>query len=150
MNPEPEAPVKSTWKNPLIYSSVVLLIVALYVGWILFSRRFENRAIEQHARDAAAKKQLEQDRATSEQMGGSELAIQTFYGNKVIHKGEQAMLCYGVANAKKVTLEPQSNPVWPSYSRCVEITPTRTTTYTLIASDDTGHSVSQTFTIKVQ
>ena len=150
MNPEPDASVKSVWKNPLVYSSVVLLLVALYVGWILFSRRLENRAIEQHARDAAAKKQLEQDRATVEQMGGSELAIQTFYGNKVIHKGEQAMLCYGVANAKKVTLDPQWNPVWPSYSRCVDVTPTKTTTYTLTASDDAGHSVCQTLTIKVQ
>jgi len=147
---EPELPQKSFWKNPLFYTSAAVLLVALYVGWIVFSRWNENRSLEQHARDVAAQKQREQDRSTVEQMGGSELAIQSFYGNSAIRHGETAQLCYGVANAKKVTLEPQSNPVWPSYSRCVDIKPVKTTTYTLTASDDSGHSVSQTFTVKVE
>jgi hypothetical protein len=150
MSPAAEVKQKSPWKNPLIYSSAVLLIAAFYVGWILLSRAQENRSIEQRARDAAAKKQIEQDRATVEQMGGSELAIQSFYGNPTVHRGQSAQLCYGVANAKKVTLQPQASPVWPSYSRCVDVTPTKTTTYTLTASDEAGHSVSQTFTVKVQ
>src|SRR3981189_1611991 len=102
MSTAAEVKQKSPWKNPLIYSSAVLLIAALYVGWILFSRAQENRSIEQRARDAAAKKQIEQDRATVEQMGGSELAIQSFYGNPTVHRGQSAQLCYGVANAKKV------------------------------------------------
>src|SRR6267142_2828300 len=127
MNSATTANGKPIWKNPLVYTSTIVLLVALYVGWIVFSRWNENRSIEQRTRDAAAKKQQEHDRETVEQMGGS-----------------------GVANAKKVTLEPQSNPVWPSYSRCVDVKPTKTTTYTLTASDDTGHSVSQTLTVKVQ
>lgn len=146
----PESPQKSIWKNPLIYTTAAVLLVALYVGWIVFSRWNENRSLEQHARDAAAQKQREQDRTTVEQMGGSQLTIQSFYGNAAIRRGETAQLCYGVANAKKVTLEPQSNPVWPSYSRCVDINPTKTTIYTLTASDDAGHSVSQTLTVKVE
>jgi|SRR6267142_342837 hypothetical protein len=150
MNSATTANGKPIWKNPLVYTSTIVLLVALYVGWIVFSRWNENRSIEQRTRDAAAKKQQEHDRETVEQMGGSELAIQSFYGNAMIHRGETALLCYGVANAKKVTLEPQSNPVWPSYSRCVDVKPTKTTTYTLTASDDTGHSVSQTLTVKVQ
>jgi hypothetical protein len=150
MNPEPVPNQKPFWKNPLVYTGTLVLLVAFYVGWIVFSRWNENRALEQRARDAAAKKQQEQDRETVEKMGGSELAIQSFYGNAAIRRGETALLCYGVANAKKVTLEPQSNPVWPSYSRCVDVKPTKTTTYTLTASDDAGHSVSQTLTVKVQ
>jgi hypothetical protein len=150
MNPEPGPSRKPLWKNPLVYTSTLVLLVALYVGWVVFSRWNENRTLEQRARDTAAKKQQEQDRETVEKMGGSELAIQSFYGNPVVRRGETALLCYGVANAKKVTLEPQSNPVWPSYSRCVDVKPTKTTTYTLTASDDAGHSVSQTLTVKVQ
>jgi hypothetical protein len=150
MNSGPAANEKPIWKNPFVYTGGIILIVAIYIGWVVFSRWNENRGIEQHAREVAAQKQREQDRNTVEQMGGSELAIQSFYGNPVVRRGEKAQLCYGVANAKKVTLEPQSNPVWPSYSRCVDVSLTKTTTYTLTASDDAGHSVTQTFTVKVQ
>src|SRR5579859_1224040 len=150
MTSAPAPAEKPFWKNPFVYSGTILLLVAVYVGWIVFSRWNDNRRIEQRARDAAAQKQREQDQKTVEQMGGSELAIQSFYGNPQIRRGQSAQLCYGVANAKKVTLEPQSNPVWPSYSRCVDVSPSKTTTYTLTASDSAGHSVSQTFTIKVQ
>src|SRR5215475_1364556 len=150
MNSASTAKEKPVWKNPFDYTGTILLVVAIYVGWVVFSHRNENRLIEQRTRDEAAEKQRELDRKTVENMGGLELAIQAFYGNPQIRPGEKAQLCYGVANAKKVTLEPQTNPVWPSYSRCVDVSPTKTTTYTLTASDDAGHSVTQTFTVKVQ
>ena len=143
------AVTKPVWKNPFVYTGALIVALAIYMGWIVFSRWNENRAIERHARDVATEKQREQDKNTVEQMGGSELAIQSFYGNSTIKRGQTAQLCYGVANAKKVTLEPQSSPVWPSYSHCVDVTPNKTTTYTLSASDTTGHLVSQTFTVKV-
>jgi hypothetical protein len=149
MNSVPATSGKSVWKNPFVYTGTILIVVAIYVGWIVFSRWNENRQIDRRASDITAQKQREQDRSTVEQMGGSELAIQSFDGDPKIHRGEKAKLCYGVANAKKVILEPQSSPVWPSYSRCVDVSPTKTTTYTLTASDDAGHSVTQTFTIKV-
>ena len=144
------AVTKPVWKNPFVYTGALIVVLAIYVGWIAFSRWNENRTIEQQARDVAAEKQREHDKNTVEQMGGSELAIQSFYGNSTIKRGQTAQLCYGVANAKKVTLEPQSSPVWPSYSHCVDVTPNTTTTYTLTASDAAGHSFSQTFTVKVQ
>jgi hypothetical protein len=150
MNVASEAKAKSVWKNPFVYSGALIALLAIYMGWIIFSRWTENRIIDQNARDSAARRQREEDKSTVERMGGSELAIQSFYGNPVIHKGQTAQLCYGVANAKKVTLEPQSSPVWPSYSRCVDVNPVKTTVYTLTASDDAGHTVSQTFTVKVQ
>jgi len=150
MNGAPVAVTKPVWKNPFVYTGALMVVLAIYMGWIVFSRWNENRAIERQARDVAAEKQREQDKNTVEQMGGSELAIQSFYGNSTIKRGQTAQLCYGVANAKKVTLEPQSSPVWPSYSHCVDVTPNKTTTYTLTASDAAGHLVSQTFTVKVQ
>jgi hypothetical protein len=148
---EPAPEEKSPLKNPLVYSSAVVLIVLLYVGYIFISRSQENRGLEKAAAEKQAAAQLAQDRTTVADMGGKELAIQSFYGSPgVVKRGETAQLCYGVANAKTVTLEPQSEPVWPSYSRCVDVKPTKTTTYTLTAQDANGHSVTQTLEIKVK
>ena len=148
---EPTPEGRSPLKNPLVYSSAVVLIVLLYVGYIFISRWHENRGLEKAAAEKQAAAQLAQDRTTVADMGGKELAIQSFYGSPgVVKRGETAQLCYGVANAKTVTLEPQSEPVWPSYSRCVDVKPTKTTTYTLTAQDGNGRSVTQTLEIKVK
>ena len=135
----------------LLYSSIVLGIALLVVGWILFSRWQENRQIEARNREEAARKQRESDRAALEQLGGKELAIQSFYANPgVVHRGESVQLCYGVANAKTVKLEPQPNPVWPSYARCVDVTPKKDTTYTLTIADAAGNTKSATVAVKVR
>jgi hypothetical protein len=148
---EPAPEEKSPLNNPLVYSSAVVLIVLFYVGYIFFSRWQENRSIERRTAEQQTATQQREDRATVEQLGGKNLAIQTFYGSPgTVHKGETVQLCYGVANAKVVKLEPQENPVWPSYSRCVDVKPLKTTTYTLTAEDATGHSVTQTLEIKVR
>ena len=147
---EPPPPAKSLFKNPFLYSSLAVGVVLLYVGWIFFSRSQENRAIEQKTEKERAQKQLENDRAAVELLGGKELAIQMFYSSPgVIHRGETTRLCYGVANAKTVKLEPQSNPVWPSFSRCVEVALAKTTTYILTIEDASGNTKSQTLEVKV-
>ena len=151
MQLQPSPPPKSIFRNPSLYSYSLLVIAVLCVAWILFSRWEENRSIENRARQERTQKQLEEDRATLEQMGGKELAIQTFYATPgSIRRGETVQLCYGVANAKTVTLEPQSNPVWPSYSRCVDVTPAKTTTYTLTIADAAGHTKSQSLEVHVR
>jgi hypothetical protein len=148
---EPTPPAKSLFKNPFLYSSLAIAVVLLYVGWIVFSRWHENRTLEQHAAVARSEKQREQDRIAIEQLGGKDLAIQMFYASPgTIRRGETSKLCYGVANAKKVTLEPQSNPVWPSHNNCVDVTPRKDTAYTLTISDASGHSQSQSLTVKVR
>jgi len=148
LDPKPES--RPARKNPLLYSSVAVAIALLYVGWVLFSRWQENRAIEQKTKDEAAQKQRENDRASVELLGGNEFAIQMFYASPgLIRRGESTRLCYGVANAKTVKLEPQSNPVWPSHSRCVEVAPAKTTTYTLTIADAAGNTKSQTVEVKV-
>ena len=148
----PSSPqTKSSLKNPLLYSSVVLGIAFLAVGWIFYSRREENRLIEQKSREEKTQKQTENDRIALEQLGGKELAIQSFYAIPGTNRrGESLQLCYGVANAKSVKLEPQTNPVWPSYARCVDVAPTKDTTYTLTIADAAGNTKTQSLEVKVR
>jgi len=148
---DPQPKPKPALKNPLLYSSVAIAIALLYAGWVLFSRWQETRAFDQKAKEEAAQKQRENDRASVELLGGNEFAIQMFYASPgVIQRGDSARLCYGVSNAKTVKLEPQSNPVWPSHSRCVEVAPAKTTTYTLTIEDAAGNTKSQTVEVKVR
>lgn len=150
MSDQNTTPQKSLFKNPLVYSSAVILIVALYVGWVLLSRRQEDRIYQHRAEQVQAKKQREADQAAIEQLGGSELAIQMLYATPRIARGETAQICFGVANAKSVTLEPQSNPVWPSHSLCVDVKPIKTTTYKLTATAADGKSVTQVVNVEVR
>ena len=148
---EPDPQKKSAFRNPLLYSWTVLAVAALVVSGVFFSRWLENRTFEKRVREERVRNQQEQDRATIAQMGGRELAIQNFYAIPgTIRRGETVQLCYGVANAKTVTLEPQSNPVWPSYARCVDVTPTKSTTYTLTIADAAGNNKTQSLEVKVQ
>ena len=151
MLPQSAPPSKSVFKNPFLYSWGVVVIAAFAVVWILLSRWQENRSIDRRAKEERAEKQREQGRATLEQMGGKELAIQTLYAIPAeIRGGQSVQLCYGVANAKTVTLQPQSNPVWPSYARCVDVTPNKTTTYTLTIADAAGNTRSQSLEVRVR
>ena len=121
------------------------------MAWIIFSRWNENRAIDNRLKEQRTQQQQEEDRTVLERLGGKELAIQNFYASPgEIRRGQAVELCYGVANAKTVTLEPQSNPVWPSYSRCVSVTPTKTTIYTLTIADAVGNTKTGTLEVKVR
>jgi hypothetical protein len=148
---QPDLSAKSMFKNPVLYSSIVLAVAAIAVGWILFSRWRQTRESENRVKAQKTEQQREQDRLTLEQMGGKELAIQNFYASAgTIDRGQAVQLCYGVANAKSVKLEPQSNPVWPSYSRCLYVTPLETTVYTLIIADAAGNTKSASLEVKVR
>jgi hypothetical protein len=148
--PLPPPKTRTIFKNPLLYSSLLVGIALLVVGWILFSRWRENLSIERRTREERSQKQLENDRVALEQFGGKDLAIQSFYASPgVIHNGDSAQLCYGVANAKSVKLE-RPNAVWPSYARCVSVSPARTTTYTLTISNDSGNTKSQALQVNVR
>jgi hypothetical protein len=150
INPASQESGKSPWKNPFLYSGAVLACVAIYVGFVLFTRYESNRDFER--RDAAqkAEQQREDDRRAVEQLGGSELAIRSLYVSPpAIHRGEKAQLCYDVANAKTVTLDPPDGEVWPSHSRCVDLAPKTTTTYTLTIRDATGKTATQSVELQV-
>jgi hypothetical protein len=141
---------KSLFKNPLLYSSTLVLVAAIAVGWILFSRWQQNRQIDRQTAQEREQKQRDSDLAALQQFGGQELAIQALYASPgIIARGQSAQLCYGVANAKSVTLEPQPNPVWPSHARCVDVSPKKDTVYTLTVEDASGNKAKQTVEIKV-
>jgi hypothetical protein len=142
---------KSIFKKPSLYSSILIAIAAFYAGFVLFSRWDENRTIERRNAAQKAEQQRAADRRALEQLGGKDLAIQTFYAAPgILHRGASAQLCYGVANAKIVTLDPPVGPVWPSYARCLDVSPTQDTIYTLRVQDAAGNTKSQTVEIKVR
>jgi hypothetical protein len=151
MPSDPVSEPQSVLKNPLLYSSAVLVVAALGVVFVMFSRWQDRRNMERQAAKERAEKQHEQDRMAVEQLGGKEFAILSFYASPtVIRRGESAQLCYGVANAKAVKLEPQSQPVWPSIAHCVDVSPNKSMTYTLTIEDAAGKTRSQDVEVKVR
>jgi hypothetical protein len=131
-----------------VRASVAIFLVALsYVGWVFWSRAHQDKVIEERI----AAQRRAQDAEAVESMGGNRFEILAFYADPaVVSRGDSTDLCYSVSNAKSVTLEPQSNAVWPSYERCVSVSPHKTTTYTLTAIDAAGHRKSATITVEVQ
>ncbi len=143
---EPAPGTHSGFEKYLIFSGVVLLLAGLYVGWVFLSRRQANQALE----EKAANERRAHDRKSFEMMGGNRFDILGFYADPVsIRAGETAELCYSVSNAKSVRLDPPSEPVWPAFSRCVHVSPHKTTAYTLTAEDAAGHTKSATVKIEV-
>ena len=135
-------------RKMLPFTTAILVIVAIYVGYIVF-QRWKDR------RDAARQESqqvIDSSRKTYEAYGSGQVKILNFtISPGLVRSGETAMLCYGVSNAKNVSISPKpNNGVWPSLSRCVEATPKQTTTYTITADDGNGHSETKSLTLTVQ
>lgn len=78
------------------------------------------------------------------------MKITQFYSAKPqIHKGETALICYGVEGARSVRLEPAAAQLSPALTRCFEVKPAATTDYKLIAEGSDGKQVSNNLTIVV-
>lgn len=141
---------KPTLKKPLILSTLIAVGIALYLGFVFFTRWESNRTIEKHNAVKAAEEQHANDVAAVQSLGGSELAIRSFYlSPPAIYTGESSQICYDVANAKTVTVDPPVGEVWPSHSRCLDVSPKKTTKYTLTIADAKGQSTSQSIELKV-
>lgn len=126
---------------------ITALACSLYVAWSLLDRRSENRRIEQ----AEQAKRIETDRQIIEKLGGRELKILNFYANPpVLSKGRKGSLCYGVSNAAKVRIEPDVEPIRPALSHCVEIAPSRSTEYSLVAEDGAGKTLRQSVSVRLE
>jgi hypothetical protein len=143
-NPEPRA----GFRIYLVVSAVAFLFVGLYIGWVFYSRWAANQAIA----DRAAEKQQTQAEQTFEAMGGNRFEILVFAANPpVLPAGERSSLCYSVSNAKAVKIEPQTEePVWPAFSRCVHVSPRKTTKYTLTIEDGAGNTKTAVVEVKVR
>jgi hypothetical protein len=144
-DPPPETHTGSS--KYLIFSGVALIVAGLYVGWVFLTRWQRNQALE----EKVATERRSQDRQTFEMMGGNRFDILRFYADPgSIRRGETAELCYSVSNAKSVKLDPPSEPVWPAFSRCVHVSPRKTTTYTFTAEDPAGQTKSATVKVEVR
>jgi hypothetical protein len=131
---------------PLIMPAFILL-AALYTGWIFYSRW----RVAVDARHAAEARELERARKEVELNGGSQLKITALYATaEAVRKGQPLQICYGVVNAKNVAFDPPIPDVWPSMSRCVDVSPKKSTTYTLNADDGAGHSDKAQISVQVK
>ena len=133
-------------KQIVKWAWIPVVLAFLYAGWVLYSRQADNRRI---AREAEVKR-AEQDQKILDKLGGGELKVLMFYANPpVIQRGDRALLCYGVSNAKSVRIEPAVDGVGPSLSRCVEVKPAGDTKYTLIATDESGREEKSELEVKI-
>src|SRR5207249_4200363 len=134
-------------RKVLPYTTAGVVLGALYVTWVFASRWNDNRRIEQ----AAAAQRSKLDREITELYGTGRLKILSFYATPgLIRRGEKALVCYGVVNAKTVRLDPAVERVWPSVSRCLEVSPARETKFTLTAEDAQGHTETASFLLRVK
>lgn len=146
-----QSPVKeeprSALRRFLKFSWLAIALAALVVSGILYSRWDQNRRVEK----GALEKKREADRRDFEAMGGDRFEIRHFYASPgVIAPGERAQLCYGVSNAKAVRIEPAAGSVWPSYNRCLYISPAKDTTYTLTIEHENGQTKTASLTLQVR
>src|SRR6184192_2301017 len=90
-------------RNPLPYTTIALIAAVLYVAWVFYSRWQETREAEQRA----AAKRAAENRFVLEAYGNGRVKILNFSLDPgVIRRGQESELCYGVSNAKMVTIEP--------------------------------------------
>lgn len=127
--------------------SIACVAALIYVVSVFYSRKQEDRELSAQA----AERQRENDREAVELMGGNNFEILNFYASPgIIRRGESAELCYGVSNAKTVTITPPSGATWPALSRCISITPPKTTTYTLTIASASGEKKTASLEIEVR
>jgi len=145
---EPPRRPKSIAQRILPFTTVGVIIAALYVGWTFYSRHESNRK----AVEAAQAKQEEATKESARQIFGSgEVKFTTFGAEKgIVHAGETTRLCYGVVNAKSVQIDPPVGETKPTYLHCLDIAPTKTTTYTITAAGDKGTKKTESITIQVK
>jgi hypothetical protein len=145
-DPNLKPPPRKGMSKYALVTLVVFGLGAAYVGIVFYARWHRDRVMQEQA--TAAKR--EEAKKVFEGMGGDHFDILRFFPYPgEVKRGDSTMLCYGVSNAKAVTLEPQPNAVWPAFDRCISVSPKKTTTYTLTATDAAGHTKSATVTVEV-
>jgi hypothetical protein len=148
---EPERKPMSMTRKLWLGFAAALLVVLCYVGWIFYSRWHENHAINEEVTAEKKEKDQRDAAATVETLGGSEFKIISFYASPgEIHRGDEVTMCYGVSNAKSVSIDPSIGETWPSVNRCMQISPKKTTKYTFTADDGKGSTKTAELTIVVK
>jgi hypothetical protein len=136
----------NTIRKLLPFTTAAVIIAALYLGWVFYSRWQAGR----EAARAQTEARLSNARKVVEAYGGGKVRILSLsLSTGAVRPGEAAQLCYGVSNAKSVKVDPPVGEVWPSMYRCVDISPKTDTTYTLTADDGQGHTDIKSVAIKI-
>ena len=133
------------FRKAALFLAVPILVFAVYDVPIFYSRWRYKRNEERATRAA----EVEEARRTIAMLGGGELKILNFYGTNAIHRGEHGMICYGVYGAKSVRIEPPVEKLQPAVAHCLQVSPSVTTEYKLVAEDGTGHTATKELTIQV-
>jgi hypothetical protein len=126
---------------------VAAALAVAYLFYVFLARHSAEKRFSppQTASDTAAKS------AFDAAYGGTDLKILQFYARDgVLYEGKSTVICYGVVNAKSVSIDPPISGVGVSLNRCVEAAPKRNTTYVLTAEGENGKTVSASFTIRLQ
>lgn len=139
---------KSPLRTVLPYTTVAVIIAALYVGWTFWSRYQSAKQATEAVEQQKAQAQKEVYDQISQH---GELTFTTFEAaDGVLKRGQTTQLCYGVVNAKTVKLDPPVEDSKPSFRHCLDISPKHTTTYTITADDGAGHTKTASLTVRVK
>ena len=115
---------------------VPVIVLLLYTAWLIWQRR-----------QGAPPVRVERDPMAAY---GKSVKILQFYGPREIAPGGKALVCYGVVNATALRLDPPVASVWPAPSRCLEVTPAKSTRYTITAEGTDHTTVSESIEIAVK
>jgi hypothetical protein len=145
---QPSSEPRSILRSILPYTTAAVVIAALYVAWTFWSRHEST----QQAIQAAEQQKAQHQKDVYDQISQhGELTFTTFEAaHGVLSRGETTQLCYGVVNAKSVKLDPPVEDIKPSFRHCMDISPKRTTTYTITADDGAGHTKTASLTVRVR
>ena len=144
----PDQQSDSVLRKILPFTTVGVVLAAIYVGYVFYSRWAENR----DAVEKAKQQEVINAKKTVDAYGGGQVKVLAFSATPgIVPRGEKVSICYGVSNAKTVAIDPKPDgETWPSLSRCVDAAPKKDTTYTITATDEKGHTDTQSIAVKVQ
>ncbi len=135
-------------KKILPYTTILLFAAIIYVAYTFYAR---HQADVQAQAEMEAKKEEARKRTVNAVFGNGEIKFTSMsLDASSVKPGESAKLCYGVVNAATVKIDPPVEPLKPTYLHCFDVTPKRTTTYTITADDGKGHTKSESLELKVR
>ena len=132
--------------SPVKATLAVLAAAALYVVFVLANRWFDDR----HAA-TKARSQMDRKNSLPPELATSEMKVLQFYASPpVVKAGQQGLICYGVLNAKTARIDPDPGETTPALSRCLAVTPRRSTSYTLTIDDGRGRKLTATTEVRIE
>ena len=132
-------------RQVFLFVQMAAIVVVAYMALVMVNRRIADQQREQQRQQPDGFAEFERA------YGGTAVKIVQFYSREgTLFEGSSTVLCYGLANARSVRIEPPVEGVSVSINNCVEVAPERDTRYTLTAEGNDGHVVSESFVLKVR